>query len=54
MDLIHNVVLIMVLSHFAHIIMFKKLPSFGLQEHIKMYEMLVNLRLQAHTQVNHG
>ena len=53
-DLIHNVALIMVLSHFAHIIIFKMLVNFGLQAHIKMFKMLVNLGLQAHTKFNHG
>ena len=45
---------IMVLLHFAHIIMFKMLVNFGLQAHIKMLKMLVNLGLQAHAKVNHG
>ena len=53
MDLIHNVALIMVLSHFAHIIIFKMLVNFGLQAHIKMFKMLVNLGLQAYAKVNH-
>ena len=53
-DLIHNVALIIVLSHFADILIFKMLVNFGLQAHIKMFKMLVNLGLQAHKKFNHG
>ena len=52
-DLIHNVALILILLHFAHIIMFKMLVNCLLQGHIKMLKILVNMGLQAHTKVNH-